>query len=87
MLPQTITVQENQNLDLGDFALARVDSTDNRQSNATVTNCSSFGDSQTPQTLAYALANAQQVAITCAGSIAVPELTINKMYRLQRQQK
>jgi len=27
MLPQTITVQENQNLDLGDFALARVDST------------------------------------------------------------
>ena len=78
MLPQTITVQENQNLDLGDFALARVDSTDNRQSNATVTNCSSFGDSQTPQTLAYALANAQQVAITCAGSIAVPELTITQ---------
>ena len=78
ILPQPIALQENQNLDLGDFALTRVDSTDNRQSSTTVTNCTSYGDSQTPETLAYALANAQQVFISCAGSIAVPELTITQ---------
>lgn len=35
MLSRPITVQGNQNLDLSFFSLARVDSSDNRQSNAT----------------------------------------------------
>lgn len=78
MLAQPITLQENQNLDLGFFSLARVDSSDNRQSNATVSDCTSFGEEQTPLTLAYALHNARDIAIDCAGTIAVPELTITQ---------
>ena len=76
--PQTINLSDDQSLDLGDFSLSRTDSTDSRQSNAAVTNCTSYGDHQSPQTLAYAIANARNINIECSGTIPVPELTITK---------
>ncbi len=82
MFPQSITLQQNQNLDLGIFILQRVDNTDNREANTTVTDCTGFGDNQTPQTLAYALDNARDIVIECTGTIPVPELTITKNVKI-----
>ncbi len=72
----TFSLQENQNLDLGDVVLQRVDAADNRQGGVTVTDCENYGDGQSPTTLAYALENARQITIQCAGTLAVPEIVI-----------
>lgn len=76
--PGTISVQDNQKLDLGEIKLARVDNSDNRQNSMVVTDCTNYGDDQTTQTLSYALANAREILIDCTGTLAVPELTITK---------
>ena len=77
-LPQSVVVNENQDLDVGNFVLSRVDNEDNRQNSATVTDCTNFGDDQSPQTLSYALLNAREVTVECAGTLIVPEITITK---------
>lgn len=77
-LPQPVVVLENQDLDLGNFVLSRVDDSDNRQNNATVTDCTNFGDGQSPQTLSHALLNAKEITVDCTGTLVVPELTITK---------
>jgi len=77
-LPDTITLQENQNRVVNDVALQKVDSTDNRQGSSTVTDCGSFGDGQSPGTLSYALENAREISIDCTGTISVPEIIISR---------
>jgi len=56
--------------------LQRVESADSRQGSITVTDCQNFGDSQSPQTLAYALENARDITIQCSGTLVVPEIVI-----------
>jgi len=80
--PQSIVVLENQDLDLGNFVLSRVDGVDNRQNNATVTDCTNFGDGQSPQTLSHALLNAKEITFECTGTLVVPELTVTKDLKL-----
>jgi len=75
-LPQSVVVRENQDFDVGIFVLPRVDTDYNRQNNATVTDCTNFGDHLTPQTLSYALLNAKEITIECTGTLAIPEITI-----------
>ncbi len=80
--PQSIVVQEDQDVDLGNFVLSRVDDSDNRQNNTTVTDCANFGDGQSPQTLSHALLNAKEITVECTGTLVVPELTITKDLKL-----
>lgn len=72
----TISLQENQSLDIGDVVLLRVNAADSRQGSGTVTDCENFGDSQTSQTLAYALENAREILVQCTGTLKVPEIVI-----------
>ena len=76
--PDAVAVQENQQLNLSEVVLLQTEATDNRQSSASVSNCTSFGDVQDPQTLSYALENAREIIIECTGTITVPEIIIRR---------
>jgi len=78
LLPNLVTLRENQQLNLGQVVLQLTDPTDNRQATARVSNCATFGDDQDTRTLSFALENAREIIIECTGEIPVPEITLRR---------
>ena len=73
-----VSIENNLDVDLGDFVLSRSEPVDSRGDRVTVTDCATYGNGQLSGTLSYALLNAREIVIECRGVLAVPELALTR---------